>query len=388
MIQQLTIQKQKEELEQLDTDILGLKREIKDLKNEKEKSTSFQENILQRGSTISFKNEQERIKTNFSTEFQIKIEPYTPPLDNDVYIQKVPNQHNNEETTLDLCKDQTETCAIQDKSSTQKGKKDPPTFRDEVNLLEIEEELQSSIEYVEHISELKNENKLRIKMPEVTSSENKNISNADKNQENSPNKVQVNIPSNVQVNIPNNFQVNIPNKDQGNIPNKVPIKKTKQVDCQDCNKTFASSASLKIHADKFHNQMRKTFQCELCCQLFDLKSSLKKHFNTTHKDMKPFKCQICCKAFNKNAYLKHHIESVHQKMRPSQCSICFKAFPKSSNLKRHVQHIHDKRERERERERKRERVERESRDRERESRVERERERERERVERERVERE
>ncbi|KAK7905078.1 hypothetical protein WMY93_017685 [Mugilogobius chulae] len=102
--------------------------------------------------------------------------------------------------------------------------------------------------------------------------------------------------------------------------------------CHVCQKTFISSAHLKLHLAS-HGKERK-FRCMVCDKNFKQKSHLIAH-KLIHTGERPFKCPECGKCFGRSAHLKTH-RRIHSGEKPFQCSICGKSFTQKSGLMAHI----------------------------------------------------
>ena len=51
----------------------------------------------------------------------------------------------------------------------------------------------------------------------------------------------------------------------------------------------------------------------ICLKGFGLKTNLKIHFQTVHKNVKPFSCNICLKTFGQRSGLSQHKKAGHEK---------------------------------------------------------------------------
>lgn len=53
--------------------------------------------------------------------------------------------------------------------------------------------------------------------------------------------------------------------------------------------------------------MLKQFKCDQCDSAFTENSSLKRHINALHLNIKPFKCDHCYATFTQSSVLKGHM---------------------------------------------------------------------------------
>lgn len=109
--------------------------------------------------------------------------------------------------------------------------------------------------------------------------------------------------------------------------------------CNICNKTFITSAHLKLHVSS-HNKERR-FRCSVCGKYFHQNSHLVAHM-MIHTGDRPFKCPECGKCFGRSSHLKTH-RRLHTGERPFQCTFCNKSFTQKSGLVTHIrQHTRKK----------------------------------------------
>jgi hypothetical protein len=101
--------------------------------------------------------------------------------------------------------------------------------------------------------------------------------------------------------------------------------------CPDCNNTFSTNQSLKVHYDTMHLQL-KPFKCRICTKEFAQKGNLKNH--SCIKELTCHLCDMVCKTkFN----LTSHINSVHLlKLRRYCCDPCNKTFSRRAYLVKHI----------------------------------------------------
>jgi hypothetical protein len=123
------------------------------------------------------------------------------------------------------------------------------------------------------------------------------------------------------------------------IPNYNQIRRPQPSNCQICFSGFPHIADLRRHAETVH-QITKPFKCEICSKGFGYPHHLKSHVDSIHKNLRPFKCTMCSKSFSRNTHYKHHVDSVHKNIRPFGCKICSKSFFRNSELNRHMKGVH------------------------------------------------
>ena len=80
--------------------------------------------------------------------------------------------------------------------------------------------------------------------------------------------------------------------------------------CKECNKSFGTKITLKIHS-LCHND--PNINCDLCGKKFKSKRIIKKHMDT--HSVRNFHCKVCNQSFYRNHNLIVH-ERIHTKERP------------------------------------------------------------------------
>ena len=89
-----------------------------------------------------------------------------------------------------------------------------------------------------------------------------------------------------------------------NIAQITPInhKEKKVLECQICNKNFATISIMKRHIQSAHNGKVKEIPCDICPEKFSKQSKLKNHKKIVHDR----ECNICHEKFSrKSQVLKH-----------------------------------------------------------------------------------
>ncbi|KAL1375876.1 hypothetical protein pipiens_017227 [Culex pipiens pipiens] len=115
-----------------------------------------------------------------------------------------------------------------------------------------------------------------------------------------------------------------------------------QVVCSVCNKTLASSATLRSHMANMHNGGTKHI-CDTCGQEFRTKLAMDRHIKQ-HLGINPIErvqCHICSKWVNGKSNLKIHIRTVHNEDNQSvACEVCHQMYPNERALSSHRRRVH------------------------------------------------
>jgi len=108
--------------------------------------------------------------------------------------------------------------------------------------------------------------------------------------------------------------------------------------CMDCGLTFDSMYKLKHHRKSHRNGDIEKHFCDQCNRLFPNTSSLKRHMEQDH--FGEGHCSQCGKVFPSFVTLKRHVKQVHMLERKHICDVCSKAFKSQSHLLRHKKNSH------------------------------------------------
>ena len=113
--------------------------------------------------------------------------------------------------------------------------------------------------------------------------------------------------------------------------------KTKtKYECDKCDKTYKSGASLLDHQKSFHEGIK--YNCEKCNLHYATKQSLRRHIQATHDGFR-LECNKCHKLIQK-ANLLRHMKIVHEGVRYN-CSHCDKKYAEKAMLNQHIQSTHE-----------------------------------------------
>lgn len=105
--------------------------------------------------------------------------------------------------------------------------------------------------------------------------------------------------------------------------------------CDQCDRTFPTTANLQAHQVNMHSD---EFKCDFCHMKFKVKDDLFEHRNV-HTDQK-YKCEYCNRTFWKKSNLFSHQRYAHFNIRRFECNECGKRYPYKSHLKTHLKSHH------------------------------------------------
>lgn len=108
--------------------------------------------------------------------------------------------------------------------------------------------------------------------------------------------------------------------------------------CNNCDKSYATSGSLKLH-EKCSHTGERPYKCENCDKSFSNLTNYKNH-KRIHTGEKPFKCNICSKEFTEHSTLYKH-QSTHSNEKKYPCDICGNSYRQLSSLKYHKKNSHE-----------------------------------------------
>lgn len=110
----------------------------------------------------------------------------------------------------------------------------------------------------------------------------------------------------------------------------------KSFQCNYCDKYYTKMSSLLRHK-KLHNG-EKLYQCHHCDKSFSQRGGLVIH-TRTHSKEKPYQCDLCDKWFGLKSTLLSHVRT-HNWEKPYQCDHCNTSFAQRSNLVKHNKRRH------------------------------------------------
>ena len=115
--------------------------------------------------------------------------------------------------------------------------------------------------------------------------------------------------------------------------------KPSEYECEKCHKTFDEMNQCACHLISC-----SSYKCSICDNIFENQEALglhiSKHKNDKSNIEKTFNCDICNQVFQTNGYLDEHTKNVHNSLKPT-CSICSKQFIHDNILKGHVRFVHE-----------------------------------------------
>ncbi|EDW83266.1 uncharacterized protein Dwil_GK22769 [Drosophila willistoni] len=103
-------------------------------------------------------------------------------------------------------------------------------------------------------------------------------------------------------------------------------------ECNICGNLYQTKSTFLAHKTTAHTDF-KPHQCELCDKSFRQMGELRAHIRR-HTGERPFKCLYCDRSFSDRSEKLRH-ERVHTNTRPYKCAVCEKTFTHSTILKNH-----------------------------------------------------
>jgi hypothetical protein len=355
-------QKQQIKLQQQSNQILELQNEVNELKKKQQSVTTTSHNVTltaDNNSTITSQNDEEK-----SSGSQVNIKPTKC---NESGTENL-NSKNNQDQELQLSKDQRETKDNQNYCSALKEVE----FKQEIQEFQYEEEIQPSKEHSQYNSEMNNETNFMESQENLVADdtmlaiigENENLLTSEKR---SINKEDVSLIEEFNEHISELKEGNKLRKSTGkqnilsslanyNINTKMVEDRSKQagipkiqVKTKEEENIKSTLANYNIYTKMVEDRSKqaripkiqiKTKECKICCKSFSRRYTLKVHIDTVHKKKNHFKCTICSKTFTQKGTLKIHDETVHKKRKPFKCINCPKSFGQLGHLNNHQDRVH------------------------------------------------
>lgn len=105
--------------------------------------------------------------------------------------------------------------------------------------------------------------------------------------------------------------------------------------CFKCDKICRSSDEIK-----YHREMHKAFQCNVCKKNFTCQEAYDFHVKTHSAKERPHACQLCDATYVMRNHLNQHMRSVHTHDRPFSCHLCEKSYTEKYILDKHIRSFH------------------------------------------------
>ncbi|XP_065370531.1 transcription factor grauzone-like isoform X2 [Calliphora vicina] len=131
--------------------------------------------------------------------------------------------------------------------------------------------------------------------------------------------------------------------EQSHLPNPPPSKYKKTFQCEKCSKTFSSKASFEHHMVAKHVPREEfKFECPECKKKWPSKAKLRKHMYC-HDTNRQKICDQCGKTFACNSSMRKHVDAEHSEVKPEpeQCKICNTWYRNMSGLRTHMKFMHE-----------------------------------------------
>jgi len=110
--------------------------------------------------------------------------------------------------------------------------------------------------------------------------------------------------------------------------------------CANCSYTSYEKKAMELHEKKHLPAMqRETYACDQCHVVLSTKHTLKAHQDTVHRKLRPFSC-FCGQSFGQKSSLNKHVQAIHEQLKLFECDICFSAFSQKSYMKQHKELMH------------------------------------------------
>jgi KRAB domain-containing zinc finger protein len=112
--------------------------------------------------------------------------------------------------------------------------------------------------------------------------------------------------------------------------------------CNFCPLKFQTLAVLDRHEEREHKvSCQQKWCCPKCPTTFyTCPSTVKRHFDKVHLQLKPYGCHLCSCSFTWQYELKKHLKVNHGKLTLFKCSECSESFDKLKKLQQHMDSVH------------------------------------------------
>ncbi|CAG0881228.1 unnamed protein product [Cyprideis torosa] len=112
----------------------------------------------------------------------------------------------------------------------------------------------------------------------------------------------------------------------------------KAVNCSQCDKTFSSASTLRLHVQGVHQEARR-YSCEICGLTFKYPAQIGRHRTSFHGTELRYKCHICGKGFKSWSNRYAHV-LIHSDLKPFECTVCGSGFPRKPKAIEHIREAH------------------------------------------------
>lgn len=120
-----------------------------------------------------------------------------------------------------------------------------------------------------------------------------------------------------------------------------PEKKLERIICDICGQLFQTKSHLRRHNARKHRDKKDyKFECEICLKTFLLRYDLTRHM-IKHDSTREIECSLCNKKFKTKDSLNNHIKLIHTQTRNEQdkqfsCNICMRSYFHKRHLDYHM----------------------------------------------------
>lgn len=115
----------------------------------------------------------------------------------------------------------------------------------------------------------------------------------------------------------------------------------KGYNCPDCNKTYTSYMSAKVHLQTICNKEADKL-CHLCDYRTRQMANLNRHLKLIHSAPELYICDQCGKEFKKKGHFNHHINFDCGTAKPFKCPLCDYVTKIPGKLNTHLLKVHNK----------------------------------------------